>query len=32
MDLVTPAGVTQAEALEYTAGVRATLPFVPLSR
>ena len=32
MDLVTPDGVTQAEALEYTAGARATLPFVPLSR
>ncbi|WP_180841644.1 glycoside hydrolase family 97 catalytic domain-containing protein [Natrinema zhouii] len=31
MDLVTPAGVTQSEALAYSTDERATLPFVPLS-
>jgi len=30
MDLVTPDGVTQSEALEYDGSTRATLPFVPL--
>jgi hypothetical protein len=30
MDLVTPAGTSQAEALAYDADERATLPFVPL--
>ncbi|SEV86621.1 glycoside hydrolase family 97 catalytic domain-containing protein [Natrinema salifodinae] len=31
MDLVTPGGVSQSEALAYSAEERATLPFVPLS-